>query len=248
MQRLFALLRRDLGAVRAGLTPRGGDTPDGPNVVVLGLPRGQALWARLAAPPADSAVVRARMEMLADSFSQLLEREGERRPPPRRASSASLRRALRDLATAAGARDAFVLDTRSPMLWGSASGLSGPLLGSPVLRVVQPGDANVQNRRDKRLAWLRKAVAEVRQIPRIHDLPRGAHLRMASSDAELGFLVRSFAAIYLLVLAYDTPFEELHAEREASRALPTIESLVLALPSPDPLDGSTPSAMARRRP
>ena len=47
-------------------------------------------------------------------------------------------------------------------------------------------------------------------------------------------MVRSFATIYMLVVVFDRPFDELRAERSVTHALPTIERLVLALPPMDP--------------
>jgi hypothetical protein len=58
----------------------------------------------------------------------------------------------------------------------------------------------------------------------------------------------SFASIYLLVLAFDGPFDEVRAERAVLESLPRVERLVLALPplDPDPIVGT--GAMRMRRP
>lgn len=53
-------------------------------------------------------------------------------------------------------------------------------------------------------------------------------------------LARRFAQVYWLVLAFDGPFSQLHAEAAMLHALPMIERLVLALPPVDP-----PPAKAR---
>ncbi len=52
-----------------------------------------------------------------------------------------------------------------------------------------------------------------------------------------GWLARAFGGIYRLVLAFDAPYSELHAESAAKRALPVIERLVMALPPVDPQGG-----------
>ncbi len=58
--------------------------------------------------------------------------------------------------------------------------------------------------------------------------------RVSANEETWGVFARGFAQIYLLALVYDGPFSELHAEGPLVRALPHIESLVLALPPVDP--------------
>jgi hypothetical protein len=65
-------------------------------------------------------------------------------------------------------------------------------------------------------------------------LHRGGHVHHTVSEADLGFVARSFAAIYVLILAFRGPFDELRAKRAIVHALPIIERLVLALPPQDP--------------
>ncbi len=79
-----------------------------------------------------------------------------------------------------------------------------------------------------------RAIREVRALPEIPALRRGRHLQHAVRDADFGYVAHAFAAIYLLVLVYDAPFDELRAERATADALPRIERLVLALPPLDP--------------
>lgn len=80
----------------------------------------------------------------------------------------------------------------------------------------------------------RRAVEQIRALPEMETLPRGGHLHHMVSEASFGFVGRSFAAIYVLVLVFDAPFDELGAKRAIVHALPTIERLVLALPPLDP--------------
>ena len=58
--------------------------------------------------------------------------------------------------------------------------------------------------------------------------------------------VRAFATIYRLVLVFEGPFSELHAEGAAIRALPVIERLVTSLPPRDPVATGAKVAVLRR--
>ncbi|WP_156339190.1 hypothetical protein [Chondromyces crocatus] len=64
-----------------------------------------------------------------------------------------------------------------------------------------------------------------------------AHLRESVHEDGFGLLTRAFANIYLLVIAFDGPFSELHAEAATLHALPRIERLVLSLPPAPPSPG-----------
>ena len=74
-------------------------------------------------------------------------------------------------------------------------------------------------------------------------------LRHMERQGEVPFVAHSFASIYLLVLVYESSFDELRAERAMVDAIPRVERLVLALP---PLDPQPPfegaGAVAMRRP
>lgn len=75
-----------------------------------------------------------------------------------------------------------------------------------------------------------RAVAAARRGTGEDRAPAGGH------DGP-GWLARDFGGIYRLVLAFDAPYSELHAESAAKRALPVIERLVMALPPVDPQGG-----------
>lgn len=75
-----------------------------------------------------------------------------------------------------------------------------------------------------------RAIAAVR---REGDEP-SAHLRDAFREERFGYLARAFANIYRLLLVFEGPFSELHAEAALVHALPHIERLVLALPPIEP--------------
>src|SRR5262249_33591382 len=89
-----------------------------------------------------------------------------------------------------------------------------------------------------------RAIADVRSLPEMPTLHKGGHLRHMESEPTFGYVARSFAAIYVLVLVYDRPFEELLAKRAITQVLPTIERLVAALP---PLTPPPPPRGGRAR-
>ncbi len=67
-----------------------------------------------------------------------------------------------------------------------------------------------------------------------------------ASGGDLHLLVRHFASIYRLVLAFEAPFSELHAEGAVIHALPVIERLVTSLPPRDPVASGAKVAVLRR--
>lgn len=94
-----------------------------------------------------------------------------------------------------------------------------------------------------------RAIEEVRALPTLATLRRGGHLAYVVREDDFGILARSFAGIYVLILAFDHLFDELRAERAVRQSLPRIERLVLALPplDPDPTGGITAMRQRRRR-
>jgi hypothetical protein len=80
----------------------------------------------------------------------------------------------------------------------------------------------------------RKAVTAIRALPETATLHRGGHVHVTVNEPGFGYVARSFAAIYVLVVVYDRPFDELLAKRAILAALPAIERLVVALPPLDP--------------
>jgi hypothetical protein len=80
----------------------------------------------------------------------------------------------------------------------------------------------------------RRAIAAIRALPETGTLHKGGHVHVTVNEATFGYVARSFAAIYVLVLVYDGPFDELGAKRAVLAALPAIERQVVALPPLDP--------------
>jgi hypothetical protein len=94
-----------------------------------------------------------------------------------------------------------------------------------------------------------ESIRRVRALRELEGLHKGQHLSHTERREDGGFLVRSFAGIYCLVLTFDQPFDEIRAERAVRDALPRIERLVLALPplDPEPVAKGAVARRARRR-
>lgn len=97
-----------------------------------------------------------------------------------------------------------------------------------------PPPARAASREVEPHALSRRALDEVRALPTLPSLRRGAHLAHLVRDDAFGWLARSFAGIYVLVVVFDHLFDELRAERSVRDSLPRVEGLVLALPPLDP--------------
>jgi hypothetical protein len=92
-----------------------------------------------------------------------------------------------------------------------------------------------------------RAIRAVRALPEMPTLHKGGHIHHSESEPDFGYVARSFAGIYVLVVVFREPFDELRAKRATLHALPIIERLVLALPPRDPVPTSGAVALARRR-
>ena len=92
-----------------------------------------------------------------------------------------------------------------------------------------------------------RAIHAVRELPGLPALRRGRPLLNVVREDDFGYVARSFAGIYLLVLVFDGPFDELRAERSLVEAIPRIEGLVLALPPLDPGPAPNANVIALRR-
>jgi hypothetical protein len=92
-----------------------------------------------------------------------------------------------------------------------------------------------------------RAIRAVRALPEMPTLHKGGHIHHSVSEPDFGYVARSFAGIYVLVVVFREPFDELRAKRATLHALPIIERLVLALPPRDPVPTSGAVALSRRR-
>ncbi|MET0596216.1 MAG: hypothetical protein ABW133_26200 [Polyangiaceae bacterium] len=94
---------------------------------------------------------------------------------------------------------------------------------------------------------IRHAIQLVRAMPEMVQLHKGGHLNRTVIEPNFAVIARSFAAIYVMVIVFPGPFDEIRAKHAISQALPIIESLVLALPPRDP-PPSISGAKAMRSP
>lgn len=250
LDRFLALVRRELGAEDARVLEADAEAPEGALTLSCRLEDGRSVVATFAAAPTNREAKARRLEMLISTLDTALEEpgHGRRSRPP---VTTSLHDELSALCARAAALNVIVIDANSPVVWGAAhpEGVVAqpPLASSPRMAETP---ANDEGERGGGMAVAsRRAVLAARALPDIAALRKGKHLRSVARDAEVPFVAHSFASIYLLVVVYDQPFDELRAERAIVDSLPRIERLVLALPPlnpPPPFEGA--GAVAMRRP
>jgi hypothetical protein len=102
---------------------------------------------------------------------------------------------------------------------------------------------------EAKVALTTRAIEQVRRLPQIESLHRGGHLAHTGHEPDFGYVARSFAGIYALVLVFDGPMDDIRIERAIRDGLPRIERLVLALPplDPDPVPAGVVALRPRRR-
>jgi hypothetical protein len=265
LERLIALVLRELGADDVRVLEGSLPAVAAPNVIHASLADGRVLAVAFAsAPPSREALVR-RLDMLMETFAQSLEEEVAAPRQPRASAVQSLHEELRALVARAHAVDAVVIDANSPVVWGSAA-TGQPVrhdLGNVELvdisrhQLVESGrpvegdpfseDETPEPPEGQVVVLTARAVREVRALPALAEMPKGRQMAHTSREESFGCVARSFAGIYVLVVVYDGPFDELRAERTIGEALPRIERLVLALPPLDPKPAPNAGVMAMRR-
>lgn len=263
VRRLLDVVRRELDALDARLEI-GGAEPRDPTLVWCDLDADVRLVARFAEPPDHREDAVHRLRTIAEAFAQTVQESIDtvtrevavKRPAARRA----LADALSVLADHARAVVALVIDVHAPVIWGSSDyGLqladvdealqlaedhararaAGLDPGTPAAAVLEQPDDRALARSVARLrarwsdnpAAARRDLVTARAIAWCRKSDRADVLHIAPDH---GVLVRGFAGIYRLVLAFDGPFSELIAEPITRRALPVIERLVSELPPHDP--------------
>jgi hypothetical protein len=265
LERLIGLVRRELGADDVRVLEGSLPAVAAPNVIHGTFPDGRKLAVAFASAPASREALVRRLDMLILTFAQSLEEDGTTRREPRASAVQSLREELRALVARAQAVDAVVIDANSPVVWGSA--VDGqPVrhdLGNVELvdvsrhQLVESGraadgdpfaDEEAPEPPEGEIATLTsRAIREVRALPALVEMPKGRQMAHTSREESFGCVARSFAGIYVLVVVYDGPFDELRAERTIGEGLPRIERLVLALPPLDPKPAPIAGVMALRR-
>jgi hypothetical protein len=261
LERFLALVRRELGAddVRLLDVPdeapgsargdvpetEGGAAPPDPCELRCRLPDGRWLGARFAAAPPDADLKQRRLEILVGTFDVVVEADSSSPRSSRPPVADVLHDELEALRERAGALNAIVIDANSPVEWGAAH----PQEVIP-LEPRTPAAARGEDGRDVELSAAvasRRALNTVRNLPELGALRRGKHARYVERAGEVPFIAHSFAGIYLLVVVFDAPFDELRAERAIQDSLPRIERLVLALPPLDPRPYAGVAALRRPR-
>ncbi|NUO49634.1 MAG: hypothetical protein HOV80_12325 [Polyangiaceae bacterium] len=225
--RFVALVMRELGAV--DVIFREADDPPNEDAVAASLPDGRFVEAELATPPDDVQALSRRLEMLVGAFEGLAQSLAQkRREPP----AVMLKKELRSLVKRSRGVGAAVIDAKSPVVWASA------------------GLDDSESDAAKASADLReRAIGEVRSLPQISALHRGGHLALSLREDTFGYVVRSFAGIYVVCVVFDHAFDEIRAERALRESLPRVERLVLALPplDPEPVPAGVVALRPRRR-
>ncbi len=117
IDRLLSLVRRELGAEDVRVLDVGAEPPAASNVVHARMPDGRTVVVSYGTVPADRDARLRRLEMLIRTFAQSLD---DQEPVSRRPSATTLAEELRALTQRAQAINALVIDTESPIEWGSA--------------------------------------------------------------------------------------------------------------------------------
>jgi hypothetical protein len=250
LDRFLALVRRELGAEDARVLEAEAEPPEGELSMSCRMGDGRTVVATFAVSPLDRDAKQRRLEILTSTLDAAVDEpaHGRRSRAP---VASTLHDELSALCARAAALNVIVIDANSPVVWGAAhpEGVVAqpPLASSPRMAETP---ANDEGERGGGMAVAsRRAVLAARALPDIAALRKGKHVRSVARDAEVPFVAHSFASIYLLVVVYDQPFDELRAERAIVDSLPRVERLVLALPPldpPPPFEGA--GAVALRRP
>ncbi len=268
IERFVTLVRRELGTDDVTIVSDPADAPPASDSLMrIELPGGGVLVVVFAAPREGLDAAQRRLEMLVDSFRTVLEGEPIARIEPansggrttnRPPAAHSLHEELRALAERASAVDAMVIDARSPVVWGAADA-DRASMETPSAEVVRldehrpAGDPRATppppDVAPSAPSPSDHAIAAVRALSVLPSLHRGGHLHHSVRAEEFGYIARSFAGIYVLIVVFDAPWDELSAERAIVHSLPIIERLVLALPplDPSPMAGAAAIRRGRRR-
>ncbi len=247
LARFLALVRRELGAEEAsvlGPDELAAPIEDG-RELRCSVPDGRVVVARFDEPPADREAKLRHLEMLASTFDAVVE-EAPRGSRSRAPAGRSLQDELQTLCERASALNALVIDANSPVVWGAAQ-TKGVVPDAPDAPVSpEASSQGTATTSDITSASLR-ALRAVRALVESAGLRKGKRVRHVERAGEAPFLAHSFAGIYLLLLVFPAPFDELRAERAMLESMQRIERLVLALPPFDPPPDMGAGVIAIRR-
>lgn len=176
LDRLLALVRRELGAEDVRLFEAGEEPESDGRTLTCRMPDGRTLVARFAEPPADATPKQRRLEMLASTFDAFLE-ETAARGPRSRPITTSLHDELTAICNRAAAVNAIVIDAHSPVVWGAAHP-QGVVAQPPLASSPRMAEAPANDDGEGAMAAIsRRAVREARALPELDELRKGKHLR-----------------------------------------------------------------------
>ncbi len=300
LERLINILKRELDPLEVNVTSDA-ERPENSAELLWPLDPHRRLVLVFPAPPTNLAQKRERLAALTESFADLFAEAARETPRARPEPVATLQSELNVLAGRTHASCAFVIDAKSPIVWGASE---APASASTNADDV-PLDPHVHDAfvhlRDLGISWrnllaqtareerktsmksatskrnlrlvppidefagltpperaiiapcaerARRVISRLRARPILPQLHCGEHLHEAVVDASVAYLARSFASIYIVVLVFPGPFDELGAERALVRSLPIIERLVISLPpdnTPEHRQGAVVALRPKRR-
>jgi hypothetical protein len=246
LDRFLALVCRELGADGVRLLEADQEVAEDPAMIHCIMADGRAISAQFSDAPPDRDLKQRRLEMLVTTFDAVVHDPSQ----PRRSRpsvESSLHSELSTLCERAAALNTIVIDANSPVEWAAARPQAVIPLGPRASAPSGGRDADEIRKRDLDVAAAsRRALHTVRGLSELAALRKGKHIRYVEREGEPPLIAHSFAQIYLLVVVFAGPFDELRAERAILDALPRIERLVLALPPLDPSPHA--GVMAMRRP
>ena len=251
LDRLLALVCRELGATRAWIEYGSAPPPDAVSAPV------RDGWMLCASVDDATAEKKAQLEELAASFDRVLLEAADEAPNPALPSETGemLRYSLDVLVEKVGAHAAWVFDERSPILWGAST--SGAWL-TDIGRARTIGRTLGEHTPELVMGWaggqqlpappvdlsphLATITAAAESVPADRLLTTWAAVGEASAQTSawawdrdpFHVRVRPIAGIYRLLVLFDAEFSPLHAETTINRALPVIERLVTDHPPVDP--------------
>ncbi len=251
LDRLLALVCRELGARRAWIEYASAPPPDAVSAPV------RDGWMLCATVEEGTAETKTQLEELASSFDRVLLEAADDAPSPAVPCETGemLRYSLDVLVEKVGAHAAWVFDERSPILWGASTGgdwltdigrarTVGQALGehAPALVMGWAGGQQLPAPPADLAPHLATIAAAADSVPADRLLTTWAALGEASSQVSawawdrgpFHVRVRPIAGIYRLLVLFDGEFSPLHAETTINRALPVIERLVTDHPPVDP--------------
>ena len=156
-----------------------------------------------------------------EALESIIVRALHERPSERFTTASELSQALRGFL-----KDAGVEDAEAPVRawWGSRDGeedVHGAVSPVPldVMDVVAPSQKPLRQ----------SALAHLSSNASLESIRQGKPVHLTHSSADIGYIARSFARLYLLVLVFDGEFEPSRAEVALKRSLPRVQSLMSAI-------------------